>query len=474
MVQSAFVASHLVSDPAVPDRLAEMNMRQAQSTACDLAHESVPVPALDNGADDLRAAASSEAPHDERVDPPSPANRNAPAAMTVLLVVPTLEAGAADTHACDLVAMLARAGSRAIVVSRGGRLAANVVDAGGEFVPMNVASKNPLAIARCAHKLARLIRQRDCTVVHALGRAPAWSAHFASRLTGRPLVTSWLKGFRDQNRFKRLYNSAMVRGARIITASEQIADLVHDRYATPWERIRIIPTVLDAARYDPSCMTPDRIERVRALWGIGSGCRIILVPGRMLRRKGHHLVVQAAHHLKMRGHTDFKCIFIGEDQGRTRYTGQLWDLITATGTNDVVRLAGTVDDRPAAMAAASVIVSASTQAEGVQRAIVEAQAMSVPVVVSDLGAGPDVVLAPPAIGEDRMTGLRVPSGDSRALADALARMLTLPEATRAAIGGRGRDWVLGHFDEQAIADQILRLYAEVAGPAYAAPRPAAL
>ena len=47
---------------------------------------------------------------------------------------------------------------------------------------------------------------------------------------------------------------------------------------------------------------------------------------------------------------------------------------------------------PAAYAAASVVVSAAVQPEGLQRAILEAQAMGRPVIVSDLGAGADVVL----------------------------------------------------------------------------------
>ena len=68
----------------------------------------------------------------------------------------------------------------------------------------------------------------------------------------------------------------------------------------------------------------------------------------------------------------------------------------------MVRLAGAVEDMPAAYAAATAVVSASVQPEGLQRAILEAQAMARPVVVSDLAAGPDAVLAPPAVPEERM------------------------------------------------------------------------
>ena len=90
--------------------------------------------------------------------------------------------------------------------------------------------------------------------------------------------------------------------------------------------------------------------------------------------------------------------------------------------------------------------------------------MAKPVVVSDLAAGPEVVLAPPAVAEDRMTGLRVPAGDAAALAAALIRLFSLNDAARAAIGARGRAWVATQFDPASIARATLELYAEVARP----------
>ena len=131
---------------------------------------------------------------------------------------------------------------------------------------------------------------------------------------------------------------------------------------------------------------------MRRVWGISRDTKVILITGRILRRKGHHVVVRAIQRLKKMGLKDFLCVFVGEDHGRTHYTGELWDLVLATGTMDVIRMAAPVTDMPAAYAAACVVVSAAVQPEGVQRAIVEAQAMARPVIVSDLAAGPDVVL----------------------------------------------------------------------------------
>ena len=100
-------------------------------------------------------------------------------------------------------------------------------------------------------------------------------------------------------------------------------------------------------------------------------------------------------------------------------------------------MAAPVYDMPAAYAVASVVVSAAVQPEGLQRAILEAQAMARPVIVSDLGAGPEVVLTPPAVPESRITGLRFAAGDDAALTAALLRLFAMPEAARRAMGQRG-------------------------------------
>jgi glycosyltransferase involved in cell wall biosynthesis len=396
-------------------------------------------------------------------------SRTAPAAeiarhpITVLIVVPSLDVGAADAGAVELVRVLTAAGHHAIVVSRAGRLVADVTAAGGEFIPLNVASNNPIVLMRNTARLIRLARERKCDVVHALGRAAGWSAYLAARLRGIPFVTSWYKGFRQQNVFKRAYNGIMARGDRVVAVSEQLAQLVNDRYGTPWERIMVVPCSIDLAQFDPDKVARERVEAIRRGWGVKADTKVILIVGRILRRKGHHVVVRAARRLKDMGMKDFLCVFIGEDRGRSHYTGELWDLVLSTGTMDVIRMAAPVNDMPAAFAAAAAVVSAAVQPEGLQRAILEAQAMARPLIVSDLAAGPDVVLTPPAVPEGRITGLRFQSGDDSGLTAALLRLFAMPEPTRRAIGLRGRDWVLAHFNAPAVAEQTLRLYSELVG-----------
>ena len=384
---------------------------------------------------------------------------------TILIVLPTLDSGAADAGAVELVRCLAQGGYKPIVAAQAGRLVADIAAYGGEFVPLNADTKNPIRILRNAAILARLVRERQCTSIHALGRASAWSACIAARATGATFLTSWYKGFREQNLFKRLYNRVMVRGDRIIAVSEQIAQLVTDRYGTRnnriWERIAVVPVSIDLNRFNPHNVARERVDAMRRNWDIEVDTKVILVTGRIARRKGHHVVVRAAQRLKKNGLKNFLVVFVGEDRGRSRYTGELWDLVLATGTVDVIRMAAPVNDMAAAYATASVVVSASLQPEGLQRALLEAQAMERTVIVSDLGAGSDVVLSPPVVPQDRITGLRFAADDDAALAGALLRFFAMPEPIQRAIGQRGRKWVLEHFNPQTVAEQVLRLYAQV-------------
>jgi len=401
----------------------------------------------------------------DALEPPPPANSNnaADKPITVLIVVPTLDIGAAEHGAIALVRILKSAGHHAIVAARAGRLVGDVTALGGEFVALDVASKNPIVMLRNAIALMRIARLRDCDVIHAFGRASAWSAALAAKRRGIPFVTGWTKGFSERNLFKRLYNGVMASGDRVIATCNDIAELVHDRYGTPWQRLTVVPMSIDFAIFDPAKVSPQRVTAIRQAFGVDERTRVILVTGRIVRRKGHHVVVKAIRTLKDTGLTDFVCVFAGEDRGRTGYTGELWDLAQAHGVMDHVRMAAPVHDMPAAYAAAAMVVSAAIQLEGVQRSVLEAQAMARPVIVSDLAAGADVVLTAPGVPETRAAGLRFPAGDYEALAAAVIRLLSTPEPSLQAMGRRGRAWVIDHFDASIGAERMLALYGDLVG-----------
>jgi glycosyltransferase involved in cell wall biosynthesis len=411
-----------------------------------------------------RVAITSTAAHcaDEMSCSDTPIGPVAARALVVLIAVPTIEAGAADQGALELARILRADGHHAVVVSNGGRLEPSLVASGAESIRLNVASRSPLAILHNAFVLKRVIAQRRCAVVHALARAPAWSALIAARMAGVPFVTTWYNGFREQNIFKHFYNGVMVRGERVIAVSDHIADAVAARYGSASGRIVVVPSRIDFGVFDPALVTPQRVAAARSGWDIGADTRAIVVIGRILRRKGHHVVVRAAERLKEMGLRNFNFVFVGEDPGRSSYAGELWDLVLATRTSDVIRIVGPPDDLPAAYSAAIAVVSPAIQLEGSQRSVLEAMAMARPVIASDLAAGSETILAPPGVAEDRMTGLTFRSGDDRELAAALIRLLSAPESTRLAVGRRGRERAIAQFAAADAATHMLALYGELA------------
>ncbi|HSN34080.1 MAG TPA: hypothetical protein VLU41_15430, partial [Ideonella sp.] len=78
--------------------------------------------------------------------------------LRVLIVAPGLEVGAADVGAVELARILCRAGHEAIVASHAGRLVADINAVGAEFVPLDVATTNPIRMLRNALALRRLAR----------------------------------------------------------------------------------------------------------------------------------------------------------------------------------------------------------------------------------------------------------------------------------------------------------------------------
>jgi glycosyltransferase involved in cell wall biosynthesis len=117
---------------------------------------------------------------------------------------------------------------------------------------------------------------------------------------------------------------------------------------------------------------------------------------------------------------------------------------------------------PAAYALADIAVSAVLPPGGPQRAMLEAQAMGKPVVVSDAGGRDEIVLSPPFANEDRATGLLYPAGNAAELAQTLFKVLAMGGDARESMGDRGRIFVTARFPRRAFTERVLSIYAEVA------------
>ncbi len=382
--------------------------------------------------------------------------------LTVVQVIPDLQSGGAGMSVLQVADALVSKGHRAIVVSEGGRLEQDLQRIGARFVRLPVASKNPSLIVQNGRRIAALARDERADLLHAQSRAPAWSCLLAGRLAAVPYVATCDNLYREQNPLKRLYNSAMVRGARVIALGNGLAQMIERRYGTPRERIAVVERAVDLSAFNAAAVTQERVDALARHWGIEREDRVVLLPGRLTRRKGAEVLVAAARRLHEAGLKNFVCVIAGEEQPGTRFAADLWDRVHQSELSEFVRIVGHCADMPAAYALADIAVSTVLPPGGPQRALLEAQAMGTPVVASDAGGRDEVLWAPPAVPEDRATGLLYPAGNAAELAQALFKLFAMGAPARKAMGARGRAFVTSRFPRQAFTDRILSIYAEVA------------
>jgi glycosyltransferase involved in cell wall biosynthesis len=385
-----------------------------------------------------------------------------PTRTTILQIIPTLDTGGAELSTIEIAAAVVQAGGRAIVLSEGGRMASNLSAAGGEFIAFPAASKNPLQMIKNAAAIAAIARKEGAHLIHARSRAPAWSAFIAARHTKLPFVTTYHGIYTEKSRAKNLYNSVMARGDIVIANSRYTADLIKSRYRTPAERIYIIYRGVDLAAFDPSAVTPERVNKLKSRWGVADDQRLVLHTARLTRWKGQSDVIAAAARIRDLGRD---CVFIlaGDQQRRDDYRDGLLRQIEREGLAQNVRLVGHVDDMPAAFAAAHAAIVASIKPEAFGRAAAEAQAMGCPVISTDIGASPETILTPPRVAPAARTGWLVPPGDLAAYEAALVEALSLDDEARSDMGRRARAHVAAEFstfDMQratlAAYDQLLK------------------
>lgn len=368
----------------------------------------------------------------------------------VLQVLPSLVAGGVERGTLEIAEALVHAGFRALVASAGGPLVARLEALGARHILLPLGSRSPRAIWRNAAALARLVREEEIAIIHARSRAPAWSAWLAARRTGARFVTTYHGTYSEAFPGKRLYNSVMARGERVIAISRFIATLVRDRHGVGPDRLRLIPRGVDCRAFDPAAIAPERVAALRAAWAVPEGRPVVMLPARLARWKGQAVLVEAMARLG----GDAIALLVGDGPPGSAFRRELAARIAALGLGERIRLVGHAEDMPAALLLADVVVHASTEPEAFGRTVIEAQAMQRCVIASDLGAPRETV-------EEGVTGWRVPPGDPTALAAAIGRVLAMPPAARAAIGARAREAVLAGYTTARMQAATIAVYREL-------------
>jgi glycosyltransferase involved in cell wall biosynthesis len=379
-----------------------------------------------------------------------------PPEFTLLQVVPELETGGAEQTTLDIARAVVRAGGRALVASRGGRMADQLAAVGGRLIPLPMQSKNPLTLIANAGRLAVILQRENVSLVHARSRAPAFSAYEAARVMRVPFVATYHGVYKSGSSIKRWYNGIMTRGDLVIANSDYTRDHVLSEHPEAAGKIVAIPRGVDLQRFDPRAVNAARRKALAQAWGLaeGDGRARILLAGRLTRIKGHLTIIEAAARLKAAGRSDFVILFAGDDQGRTGYRQEVEAAIIQAGLSDQVRLVGHCADMPAAYLLCDLALLPTTKPESFGRAAVEPQAMGRPVIASAHGGTVETVV-------DGVTGWLAAPGETDAWAAAIRTALDLGPDGRRRMGEAGAKRARRLYSVDAMCEATLEAYRRV-------------
>ncbi|MFK7840038.1 MAG: glycosyltransferase family 4 protein [Bdellovibrionales bacterium] len=369
----------------------------------------------------------------------------------IMQIIPELGPGGAEQGCIDIAASIVASGGQAIIVSNGGARIHELTRIGAVHINLPVHSKNPVVMWQNIRRIKTLIQRYNVNIVHARSRAPAWSAWRACKKTNARFMTTCHAPYNINGQAKKIYNSSISHGERVIAISNFVAQYLHDNYGLDERTIRLIPRGIPMEKFHPTAVTAERLITLSSEWRIPDGANIIMLPGRLTRWKGHHVLIDAMEHLK---HKDLFAVIIGSDQGRKEYSTELNETIQAKKLGSKIRIVDHCNDMPAAYMLSTVVVCPSTDPEGFGRIPVEAQAMGRPIVASDHGGAQETILR-------GQTGWLVEPDNAEDLAKSIEEALSLNATQRSMLATHAMNHVAQNFTKDLMAQRTMEVYAEL-------------
>jgi len=364
--------------------------------------------------------------------------------IKVLQVIPKLGYGGAETGCYDLAHFLPEQGCKSFIVTSGGVLLKFIKKEKVKVFRLPVQSKNPILILFNAIIISLIILIYNINIIHARSRAPAWSCLIATKITARKFVTTFHGTYNFSNRFKKFYNSVMVRSHLIIAGSNFIFSHINENYGDFFlnrkRKLLVIFRGINANYFNPQKISLSKIEKFSKKNSIDRDKFIILLPGRLSFWKGQKIFIEALKLLSEQNNNQpFEGIIIGGDQGRSVYKKQLIALVERYRLKKIIKFIDHCDEMPVAYKIANLVCSCSSEPEAFGRISVEAQSMGIPIIASDIGASTETIV------KDK-TGFLFKSGDSNALTNAIIMVMQKDYNSLKSIGFEGRKNILKKFD----------------------------
>ena len=296
---------------------------------------------------------------------------------------------------------------------------------------------------RWALQFRRLLRQERVDLIHAHEFDANVQGAFVAALSGIPLVaTVHGKNYFCEKLRRRLAYRWVSRRATMVAVSENLKQFIVEKVRVSPDRIKVVYNGVDALPY---CEASD-VDLCRRDLGLPDGDRIVGVVGNLYPVKGHQYLIEGIPAILQKcPNTSF--VFAGRGQLETELKEQVHRL----GLEKRVHFLGLRQDIPRILALLDVFVLPSLS-EGLSMAILEAMIAGKPVVATQVGGNPELVL-------DGETGFLVPPRDSQALASSVATLLTNKQQA-AQFAEKGKRRAEGQFSLGTMVRAYQSLYDE--------------
>lgn len=366
--------------------------------------------------------------------------------LTVVQLLPALDAGGVERSTLEIAEALVRAGHRAVVVSAGGRLLPALAAVGGEHVALDIGAKSPATLARIG-TLRRLLEQSHADIVHARSRLPAWLGRLALRGMPAPARPHWvttMHGLHSPSRYSRV----MASGERVICVSNTVRDHLLAHYPeTDPGKLRVIARGIDAGAFARRGAVDRAARAVLAAQypQLGGTGPLLLLPGRGTRLKGHADAIRLLAALRGQGHDARLWMPGARAADRAAYVAELESEAARLGVAAALAITAPVSAMREAYAMSDLVLQLSRKPEAFGRTVVEALAVGAPVLGWAHGGVGELL-------HELQPAGAVPAFDQALLARRAADFLRQPPVAPATMP----------YTLQAMQDATLAVYAELA------------
>ena len=375
--------------------------------------------------------------------------------LNVLQVIPTLGYGGAETGCYDIAHYLPENECRSFIATSGGELLKYVKKDKVKILRLPVHSKNPVLIIFNALVLVIYIIINRINIIHARSRAPAWACYFACLLTNRVFVTTFHGTYNFKSKFKKFYNSIMLKSKLTIAGSNFIFSHINENYSeylNKEKKLRVIFRGINLDYYNSKNISILKQEKLKQEWNLSSNQFTILLPGRLTYWKGQEMFIESLNILiEDYDKANFQAVILGSDQGRKVYKKKLINLVERYNLNKKVKFIQHCKEMPLAYSLSDVVVSASIEPEAFGRVSVEAQSMGKPIIATDIGGSKETIV-------NKKSGFLYKHDDPRELAKILNAVIQLSQDELKLIGNEGRKNVTKKFDVETMCQSNLKEY----------------